>query len=107
MKIKITESKLKQIVAESVKNVLNESYGYDTYPQSGFEECSKIGERCAYNAMKELISTYDEHNLDNKCISRTIHAFESKLWLLADIGYEDEDRYKNIKGLGIKNPQYD
>ena len=31
-KIRITENELKQIVAESVKKVLNESYGYDAYP---------------------------------------------------------------------------
>ena len=104
--IRLTESDLHNIIKESVKKVLNESYGYDAYSQSGYEKCCKIGEGCAYNAMKELISTYDEYNLDNECISRTINAFESQLWLLADIGYEDEDRYKNIKGLGIKKPQY-
>ncbi len=105
MKIRLTESKLKQIVAESVNKILNES-GYDSYPQSGYENCSEIGKKCAYSALKELISIYGEDNLDNECISSTINTFESELWLLADIGYEDEDRYKSVKGLGIKPPQY-
>ena len=106
MKIKLTESKLKKIVAESVKKALNESYGYDSYPQTGYEECSRIGERYAYKAFNDLLSTYDQQEIDGECIDKIANSFSFRLWNLAEHGQYDEYTNKFHNALGVSQDQY-
>ncbi len=51
--VKLNESHLRRIITESVKSVIKE-YGYDSNPQSGYECFFEIGEKAAYNVMREL-----------------------------------------------------
>jgi hypothetical protein len=87
---------------ESVNKVLKESYGYDAYPQSGYEEFSRIGENYAYEVMKELCTKYKREDIDAECISRIVNQFKDVLWVLVEVGNE----YAGIKGFGIKDSQY-
>ena len=108
MKIKLSESRLKQIVAESVKKVLNES-GYDSYPQSGYEEFTRIGVNAAYNIYRQLRDNvhkghYD--SLDGECIQRIIDGFEDKLWALVEHGEFDEYEAKYRHPLGVSKDEY-
>jgi hypothetical protein len=108
MKIRLTESKLKQIVNESVKKVLNES-GYDSYPQSGYEEYTRIGKNAAYNIYRQLRDNVLKGHyvgLDGECIQHIIDGFELKLWLLVENGEFDEYEAKYRHPLGVSRDEY-
>ncbi len=94
--MKNNEVKLKRIVAESVKKVLKE-YGYDSYPESGYESFKKIGEGAAYLVMDKLKKEY-ANDVDSEAIEHIISEFGYSLRALADVGDIDN----GIKGFGIK-----
>ena len=100
------ENELKQIVNESVKKVLNESYGYDSHPQSGYEECSRIGKQYASKAFNDLLSQYDPKDIDGECINKIVNGFSFQLWHLAEHGQYDEHTADFHNALGISQDQY-
>ena len=91
------QKKIKTIHSED-GNVIGESYGYDAYPQSGYEEFYHIGEQYAYEVMKDLHSQFTPEDIDDECIRKIINGFKNSLWALADVCNENE----GIKGFGIK-----
>ena len=94
--VKVNESQLCSIIAESVKGVLKE-YGYDSCPESGYEPFSKIGESAAYWTMDRL-KEY-AHDLDAEAIEHIISEFGYSLKALADVGDIDN----GVRGFGIKS----
>ena len=101
MKIKLTESNLKQIVEESVKKVLKEHYGY--------EEFTRIGVNAAYNIYRQLrdnVLKGHYNNLDGECIDRIIRGFEDELWMLVENGEFDEYEAKFRHPLGVNRDEY-
>lgn len=99
--VKINENTLRQIVAESVKEVLNEGYGYDSSPMSGYEEFGRIGESAAYDVMRQLRSKYS-NDVDEEAVGRIIDGFKSTLAALVNVGNDDV----GIKGFGINYQSY-
>lgn len=101
--VKISESQLRNLIAESVKGVLKE-YGYDSCPESGYEPFRKIGESAAYWVMDKLKEEY-ANDVDSEAIEHIISEFGHSLKALADVGDADN----GIKGFGIKgqNPEWD
>lgn len=93
--IKLSESQLHSVIAESVKKVIKE-YGYDAVPESGYEEFNTLGEHAAYWIMNELRKYSD---LDSECISHIIDGFTLALKTLADVGDIDN----GVRGFGIKS----
>lgn len=76
MKMKLTESKLKQIVAESVNKVLNENNWYPALdlPYYHGESAGDVKEETKEEILKRLLSKYDEKKLVGRVYAT---AFES------------------------------
>lgn len=85
-------------VEEEDGNVIGESYGYDAYPQSGYEEFHHMGEQYAYKLMKDLHSQFTHEDIDERCIREIIDGFKDSLWALAEVG----DEYEGINKFNIK-----
>lgn len=100
-KIRITESKLRQIVNESVKNVILE-YGYDsTNGRGGYDDIDRLGANAAYNVFVELRKLRGAgQELDNYFIERIIDKFTDNLWALVEVGSEE------YGGLGLNREKY-
>lgn len=93
--VKLSESQLRGLIAESIKKVIKE-YGYDSYPQSGYECFSEIGERAAYDVMREL-KQYKE-DIDEEALERVLDGFKHSFMALCEVGDEEA----GINSMGIK-----
>lgn len=107
--VKLNESQLRKIVAESVKKVLKE-YGNDDAspiwndsPESGYETFTKWGEQAAYMIMREINSKrneYVEDLFDDEAIEFMCSGFKRELEDIIKNGdvnqYETEYQGKTI-----------
>lgn len=103
--IKLNDKNIRNIVAESIKNVIKE-YGYDSNPGSGYEKYTELGESMAYqtiDALKKygMYRKIDEYGdgLDEEAIEHIISGFKHALVSLVDVGNPDG----GVKGLGVKS----
>jgi hypothetical protein len=119
--VRLTESDLHYIIKESVNKVLFEvkkpsdrtvgklhESGYDSYPQSGYEDFKRIGENTAYDVYRKLRDNVlnGRYYLDGECINKIIRGFEFTLWMLVENGEFDEYEAKFRHPLGVSRDEY-
>lgn len=90
--IRLTESDLKRVISESVKNVISEASSFAEEISQEFPEFSKIAKRWRSCKMNKITATYNGCNLGN--ILGEIYAICRK-----DNRYYDE--FEEATGMGV------